>query len=191
MEDMLRAKLLVEGNIQSMGYRALVKVIARRLGVNGVVRNLENDRVEIEAEAPDAATLGRFESAIARKAGEGDYLSPHVTRIETISEERVPEGRYKTFEVDYGGEMTTFERESLECLEMRIVVLSSFKDESRSSFKPLEEEISGFRGDTHSSFETMDKKYDSISKTLTEFKTELIAALTEVAKAFAKKETPG
>ena len=38
---MIRTRLVVEGNIQGVSYRALVKQIARKLGIKGLVRNLE------------------------------------------------------------------------------------------------------------------------------------------------------
>ncbi len=47
---MIKAKITVEGMIQGSGYRALVKSFANRLGITGLVRNLNDGRVEIFCE---------------------------------------------------------------------------------------------------------------------------------------------
>jgi acylphosphatase len=50
MSDLSRAHILVGGLVQGVMFRAATVDAARRLGVNGWVRNLPDGRVEAEAE---------------------------------------------------------------------------------------------------------------------------------------------
>jgi acylphosphatase len=50
--DQLR--LQIRGRVQGVGYRAFVRREAAALRLNGVVRNLDDGSVEIEAEGPRA-----------------------------------------------------------------------------------------------------------------------------------------
>ncbi len=45
-------RLVISGSVQGVGFRAFAVSSARRLGVNGTVRNLEDGCVEVIAEAP-------------------------------------------------------------------------------------------------------------------------------------------
>ena len=60
---MKRAVAIASGEVQSVGYRDIIKKTARRLGVTGQVRNLMPYDVEIIAEADDEV-LSRFIDAI-------------------------------------------------------------------------------------------------------------------------------
>jgi len=51
-----RAKIIVAGCVQGVGFRAFTQKEAHRLGINGFVKNLPDGRVEIVAEA-DAEKL--------------------------------------------------------------------------------------------------------------------------------------
>lgn len=48
-----RARILVEGRVQGIGFRYRACDEARRLGLCGWVRNLADGRVELEAEGPE------------------------------------------------------------------------------------------------------------------------------------------
>jgi acylphosphatase len=59
----LARRFLVGGRVQGVGFRHFAGVAARREGLDGAVRNLDDGRVEIVCEGePDA--MERFERAI-------------------------------------------------------------------------------------------------------------------------------
>jgi len=53
--DPLRRRLIVDGLVQGVGYRAFVVRTARALGLAGWVRNRPDGRVEVLCEGPDEA----------------------------------------------------------------------------------------------------------------------------------------
>jgi acylphosphatase len=54
MAEHVRAHLFVSGRVQGVFYRADCTQEAKRLGVSGWVRNLDDGRVEVVAEGPRA-----------------------------------------------------------------------------------------------------------------------------------------
>ena len=87
---------LIQGRVQGVGYRHFIVVEARRLELNGIVRNLPGGDVEVIAEG-DRAALGRL-AELARRG------PPHAVVTELTAEwgERPP--RYTQFRVDAGRE---------------------------------------------------------------------------------------
>lgn len=49
MEPRTGQQFLISGRVQGVGYRAFVVTMARRLGIAGWARNLEDGRVEVQA----------------------------------------------------------------------------------------------------------------------------------------------
>jgi len=148
----IKANIRVYGNVQGVGYRALVKNIARILNVKGLVRNLENGFVEIFAEAEEEI-LNRFLKLINVKGRPDDILSLNVDRIEVVREGdpgyKGPWKQYSQFEIDYGEEtVRPIERETVESLEWAKLyftkLLSEFK-ELRNEFKEFRNEFTDYR----------------------------------------------
>jgi acylphosphatase len=82
-------RYLVRGRVQGVGYRYFVQDVARREGLTGTVRNLDDGRVEAVAEG-DTEALERFERALHR--------GPSHARVADVeSESLVPSGRYVGF----------------------------------------------------------------------------------------------
>jgi len=61
--DMHRVEIIAKGDVQRVGYRDAVQSIARRLGISGIVQNMEPYDVRIIAEGEEAA-LKEFVRAI-------------------------------------------------------------------------------------------------------------------------------
>ncbi|MEM0499299.1 MAG: acylphosphatase, partial [Methanothrix sp.] len=60
---MLRVEIVAKGDVQRVGYRDAVQSIARRLGISGIVQNVEPYDVRIIAEGEESA-LKEFVRAI-------------------------------------------------------------------------------------------------------------------------------
>jgi acylphosphatase len=85
-------RFLVSGRVQGVGFRFFAADAARREGVSGSVRNLDDGRVEAVAEG-DEESMERFERALRR--------GPSRSRIEQVSVESIgPTGRSNEFVID-------------------------------------------------------------------------------------------
>lgn len=185
---MTRARIVVSGVVQGVGYRALVKQVARQLGLKGLVRNLEDAKVEIFCEGP-SDKIKQFLSKIDRKAKAEDFLSVNVSEIKCSFEgERgfQPSWKmYKEFEIDYGFEkLSPLEEATLENHEFSKLYFIGFKDE-----------LKDFSGRTDRNFAEMADKYGDISKELKEFRVTvkgfLDAFLSEYMKEVGKRAKKG
>ena len=81
----------VRGRVQGVGFRFHVEAAARREGVQGLVRNLPDGRVEVAAEG-DAEAILRFEMAVRR--------GPLGARVDDVETEVLePSGRFVGFSI--------------------------------------------------------------------------------------------
>jgi len=89
----LRARLLVKGKVQGVGYRAFAARVASQRGLCGGVRNLDDGRVELEVEGPKDQILILIEDV---KTG------PPASRVAAVEVEWSPAtGRFSDFQVWY------------------------------------------------------------------------------------------
>ena len=89
----LRAKLLVTGKVQGVGYRAFAARIASQRGLRGGVRNIDDGRVELEVEGPKARILDLIEEL---------KIGPPASRVTAVEVEWSPAtGRFVDFNVWY------------------------------------------------------------------------------------------
>ena len=92
-EQAQAASILVEGQVQGVGYRDFVQRRAHRLGLTGYVMNLSDGRVRVHAEG----TSDTIEE-LARELDKG----PPLARVEKMSVTWVPPtGRFTTFGIRY------------------------------------------------------------------------------------------
>lgn len=160
---MAKARIIVGGVVQGVGYRALVKQAARHLGLKGLVRNLEDTKVEIFCEGPEDS-INEFQKKINIKARPEDFLSINVSKIECFTEgheSHKPAWKtYKGFEVDYGiEELSLFDEATLEDHEFAKLYFIGFRNK-------LEE----FSENTNRNFADMAEKYGDVSRELKEFR---------------------
>lgn len=133
----VRMRFLVEGNVQGVGYRALVKQIARQLKVAGSVKNLDDGTVEIFCEC-EQRSIERFKEKISIRGNSDDPLSLNVEMISESEIERLPK-ESKSFSIDYGEEAgSEFEKSSLERLEIGSLILTRFRDSTADRFDSIE-----------------------------------------------------
>lgn len=87
------AEVLVEGQVQGVGYRDFVQRRASRLGLTGYIMNLPDGRVRVRAEGPQE----RIEELV-RELEKG----PPLARVEKVSVTwRPPSGRFTSFGIRF------------------------------------------------------------------------------------------
>lgn len=181
---MTKARIVVSGVVQGVGYRALVKQVARQLGLKGLVKNLEDAKVEIFCEG-SRDKIKQFLSKIDRKAKAEGFLSVNVSEVKCFFEGekgfQTAWKAYKEFEIDYGFEkLSPLDEATLENHEFSKLYFIDFKDE-----------LKGFSDRTDRNFAEMAEKYGDI-KELKEFrvtvKSFLDAFLSEYMKEPSKRK---
>ncbi len=149
---MVKARLVITGQVQGVGYRAYIKQIARNLHIKGQVKNLDNGSVEVYCEL-DGEIIDKFKKNIYIEGKKGDAFSINVENINTYfeNEKEYLKGldNFKLFEVDYGAEaVSEFEKANLERLEIGSIGFLRLKDS------------------VDTKFDTMESKYHNIHKDL-------------------------
>jgi len=181
---MIKARIIVNGRVQGVGYRALVKQIAMGFKVKGMARNAEEGNVELFCECDDKL-FDKFLETIKIKGDPQDMLSISVDELNVYKEGNKnyvnPPTEFKTFYIDYGDKLTQFERESLERSELAIVAFDSMKKETRKGFgcvkdkivdgyNSLKEEQKAMHQDMNKSFkesdENMNKNFNRLNETI-------------------------
>jgi len=176
-----KARIIVDGVVQGVGYRALVKQVARQLKLRGLVRNLEATKVEIFCEGQENK-IREFLTQVDRKAEEKDVLSINVAKIDCFWENqnnyRPAWKKYNGFEIDYQiDSLSPIDNETLESQEFAKLYFIGFRDEMK-----------GFRHETHENFRKMDDKYGDISKELKEFRKTVKEFLDAFLSEFRTKD---
>jgi len=168
----IKARLIVEGNVQGVGYRALVKQVARRLKIRGKVRNLDDGTVEIYCEG-DKDTIQRFIKAIEIKSKEPENV--FALNVENIDVNFEGEKGYVPlnkemgfFEIEYGEEAkSVFEKANLERLEIGSLILSSVGEKVDAVGKNVIEvggKIDTGFSQMDSNFQTLGGKVDAVGE---------------------------
>ncbi len=86
-----RVKLLVSGRVQGVYFRMFTQKKAKQLGINGYVRNLEDGRVEIVAEA---------EADLLDKMIAWAHKGPITARVDQVeSEDLLVDEAFTSFDI--------------------------------------------------------------------------------------------
>ncbi len=108
-----RAKIVVKGEVQRVGYRDAVEKIARKLNIKGFIENLKPYDVRIVCEEEEGE-IKRFIEALKI---EGD---PLISVSDIVVEYEKPTGEFKYFEIKRGSsEEETAERLDLAALHLK------------------------------------------------------------------------
>jgi len=209
---MNRVKIIVNGRVQDVGYRTIVKQIARGFGIKGLVRNTENGSVEIFCET-DRKTLEEFKKMIDINSPPEDLFGVNVESIDEYGEGTKnyvnPPEQFEYFHIDYLNEdllKTSVERAEIGILAFKAMHKdlkegqTGITDGQKAMHKDLKEGQTGMTDgqkamhqDMNKSFsqlnviigtkfESMDVKYGDISKTMREMHNDL----KEMKDLFAK-----
>jgi len=90
---MIRYWMECEGAVQGVGFRYFVYQTARRLGLTGFVRNLDNGRVEIEVQGEEG-DLAQFQNCVRQGNGYSSIVHLSMRSIAVRPHER-------SFEVEF------------------------------------------------------------------------------------------
>ncbi|MBU3902439.1 MAG: acylphosphatase [Candidatus Thermoplasmatota archaeon] len=199
---MIRARINVKGRVQDVGYRTIVKQIARGFGIKGLVRNAENGSVEIFCET-DRKTLEEFKKMIDIKSPPEDLFGVNAEKINAYSEGDKnyvnPPKKFEYFHIDYLDEellKTSVERSEIGILVFKSMhkdlksELKGFRNESKQSFDSLNKNLTGFRDETKTEFQTIKTDYGKISQDLgkaVESINTIAKSIEKLAEAIAKK----
>jgi len=89
---MIRADIIITGNVQMVGFRTFLKNLADSLHITGYAKNLEDGSVNVVCE------------------GEGENIEEMIGKIRENSPSFASVGDISTEYSDYGAEFTSFER---------------------------------------------------------------------------------
>jgi acylphosphatase len=175
-------RILVEGKVQGVGFRRSVQQKAWEFGISGFVENLEDGRVQIEAQGEDEK-LGEFIGSL-----KGVELPAAVKEI-SKEEIQISPGR-KNFSIRHGDLAQELD-EAMGAGQEQLVL--------------LRKDFAQFYTNTNSNFNTLANRYDKISEALTVLTdqtkqfSEALSTLTSLAKEyfderrreFAKRDNNG
>ena len=191
---MTRVKIIVNGRVQDVGYRTIVKQIARGFGIKGLVRNTENGSVEIFCET-DRKTLEEFKKMIDINSPPEDLFGVNVESIDEYGEGTKnyvnPPEKFEYFHIDYLNEdllKTSVERAEIGMLAFKAMHKdlkegqTGITDGQKAMHKDMNKSFSQLNVIIGTKFESMDVKYGDISKTMREMHNDL----KEMKDLFAK-----
>jgi len=191
---MTRVKIIVNGRVQDVGYRTIVKQIARGFGIKGLVRNTENGSVEIFCET-DRKTLEEFKKMIDINSPPEDLFGVNVESIDEYGEGTKnyvnPPEKFEYFHIDYLNEdllKTSVERAEIGMLAFKAMHKdlkegqTGITDGQKAMHQDMNKSFSQLNVTIGTKFESMDVKYGDISKTMREMHNDL----KEMKDLFAK-----
>ncbi len=173
------ARLVVKGFDKGIGYRAYVKLTARSMGADGSVKNLDDGTVEIYYECPDEA-VRKFKAAISKRAADPmDPLQIDVAEIEEFDENSPGFDVNRLshpFEVPYdSGELSPYEKESLERSEMAILAMKNMNQNLSGKHDQTHGAIKEVSGNTDDMNQNITEKFDWLAERYGEFGASMVA----------------
>ncbi|MDX8335706.1 MULTISPECIES: acylphosphatase [Cetobacterium] len=83
---------IIKGHVQGVGYRITTYLNATRLGVNGTVKNLPDDSVEVFAQGEEKI-IDNFKKYLK--------IGPSMSRVDEIQETIEDKSKFESFQVIY------------------------------------------------------------------------------------------
>jgi len=170
----MRKRLIVEGHVQGVGYRALVTMYARKLKIKGFVRNLPDETVEIVCEGePEALTS--FLKTIDVKGNPADPFTLNIASIKETPAASV--GELARFYIDYGRVLTDTERESFDRDEIMVLRAGTLN----TNVAVVGQKVDSMHTDMNTRFDHMAQRYDLIA-------TSLVKAIDRIDQGFERMD---
>lgn len=148
----LTVEFTVSGEVQRVGFRRSAQRVARKLGIKGTVKNLEDGTVRIVAQGNDENSLQEFEKSLLQLDSpikvEGIVKKPLQSHM-----------KFDYFKIISGT--------SIEEMQEGFGAMESQFNDYRDEFRNYRKEFRGFAERTDENFGRMDDKYGEISKKLT------------------------
>jgi len=167
----IRAKIIVKGEVQRVGYRDAVEKIARKLDINGFVENLKPYDVRIVCEGEEG-NIKRFLGALKI---DGD---PLISVSDIAVEYEKPTGEFTYFEIKRGStEEETGERLDIAALHLKNLTsvvsmmntniggkIDNLGEHLGGKIDDLGEKIDAGRGENREGFAILGEKIDGIKE---------------------------
>jgi len=162
-------ELIVEGNVQRVGYRNFVSQAAFDLGMNGSIENRPDGRVKIIVQGKEKQ-LNEFIKRIR--------IKEWPVAVRTIKKKEIEiREKFNEFKIIRGpaqNELSERADEAVIYMQKMYIEMKSFRNETKSSSSDLLSETRGgfsknisetrlLRKDTNQNFNKMDGKYDKMS----------------------------
>ena len=96
---LIKARILIKGRVQGVGFRWTVADLARKLGLQGLVRNLRSGQVEIFCEGP----MERIEELLSEIRAQNIGFEGWGARVDEVSVSKEGESGYKPAWKEYTG----------------------------------------------------------------------------------------
>ncbi|MGQ9719224.1 MAG: acylphosphatase, partial [Nitrososphaerales archaeon] len=164
----VRVRLVVEGEVQKVGYRDLVQRVARSLGVKGFVENLRDGNVQIVCEADNEA-LDNFVEKINVKE---DLIDVESVRIVETSPAK---GEFEYFDIKYG----PLDEELGDRMVMAVNFAKATKKEIGEMRKDVKDVHTGIK-DMHSDIKVMGTDIKEMGTDIKEMKTDMKEMKTDI-----------
>lgn len=170
---MHRAEIVVDGDVQGVGYRYQVRRAAWKHRLTGTVENLEDGRVKIICEGEKEKIKAFIEDI--------KIETPPISVENVVYKLLSATGEFRVFKIVTGSP----EEEMVEGFSTGAVYLSTlrdelkgFKEENNHSLKEMATKTDQLREDINLNFRALDEKYHAVSDELRSIN-QNIARLTE------------
>ena len=135
---MKQAKIMLEGDVQRVGLRESIKILADRLGLVGQVMNLKSGRVRVVCEGAQDS-IDRLVGKLRGSPGLATVNSASVSYSE-------PEGEYDSFVVvrgDERSESAEIARAGVDQLKIMTNILHTMNETNKEGFRRNQEGLRG------------------------------------------------
>lgn len=172
--DLVKARFVISGNVQGVGYRAFVRHCAQNLGIKGFVRNLEDGTVEAFCQG-DKTGLEKLRGALEIKTKHGWFRIDAKVKVFYDGFTTPPQEKFKPqFYVEYGENIKPgFEAQSLERSEIIALAGIELRDSTGENFNQMagkygeiSKEMRGIREDVKKSNENNAKLVETLIEVL-------------------------